>query len=86
MWIFVFIGGLIVPRITIAFLYFFTTWFNGVFDTRAWPILGFLFTPLTLLWYSLVEKMMAGEWTWWQVGIAVIMVLLDLGIIGKNAD
>ncbi len=86
MWIFVFIGGLIVPRITIAFLYLFTTWFNGVFETRAWPILGFLFMPLTLLWYSLVEKMMAGEWNWWQVGITVALVLVDLGVIGKSSD
>jgi hypothetical protein len=85
MWILILIFGLITPRLTIALLYLFTTWFNGVFETRAWPILGFLFMPLTLLWYSVVEKMMAGEWNWWQVLITVLLVLADLGIIGRSS-
>lgn len=86
MWIIVFVLGLIAPRVTIALLYLFSQWFEGVFETRAWPVLGFLFTPLTLLWYSIVEKTMGGEWIWWQIGIAVVLVLVDLGIIGKSAD
>lgn len=86
MWILAFIIGLIAPRITIALLWLFTQWFEGVFDTRAWPILGFVFTPLTLLWYSVVEKLFDGTWMWWHMLIAFILLLADFGIIGKNAD
>ncbi len=81
-----FVFGLIAPRVTIALLWLFTQWFEGVFETRAWPILGFLFMPLTLLWFSAVEKMMGGAWTWWQTLIVVLLALTDLGIIGKSSD
>lgn len=70
--------GLIAPRLLIALLWFFTTWFNSVFDTRGWPILGFLFLPLTLLWYSIVTNWYGGVWDWWHVAILVLAVLFDL--------
>ena len=45
----------IAPRILILALWFFSTWFGGVFDSLLWPILGFIFAPTTLLWYSAVQ-------------------------------
>ncbi len=70
--------GLFAPRFLIALLWLASSWFDGIFETRMWPILGFIFLPLTLLWYSAVEKWFLGEWTWWQVGILIIAVLSDL--------
>ena len=70
--------ALIAPRITIALLWIFTGWFRGMFDNLLWPILGFLFLPTTLLWYSAVQHWFAGEWTLWPIVGLVIALLIDL--------
>ena len=41
--------ALMAPRILILALWFFSTWFVGIFATLLWPILGFIFAPTTLL-------------------------------------
>ncbi|MEP6795909.1 MAG: hypothetical protein ABJB16_16395 [Saprospiraceae bacterium] len=41
-------------RVVIAVLWFLTHWFNGVFDSILWLVLGFIFTPFNTLWYSSV--------------------------------
>ena len=70
--------ALMVPRFTIAMLWIFTSWFRGVFDSWIWPLLGFFFAPLTMLWYSAVHHWYGGEWGTWQVVGLVVAVLLDL--------
>ena len=60
MWLIALVG-LIFPRIAAVILYFFTTWFTGVFATVLWPILGFIFAPYTMLWYSAVINWYGGE-------------------------
>ena len=55
--------ALLAPRLLIVLLWFFTTWFRGVFDNLLWPILGFLFLPTMLLWYSAVLRWVGGEGT-----------------------
>ena len=79
------IVGLFAPRLIIFLLWLASGWFNGVFETRLWPILGFLFFPLTLLWYSAVTNWFQGEWTWWHVIILVIAVIADLSSEGRAA-
>ena len=71
--------GLFAPRFVIVLLWFFSGWFTGVFETRLWPILGFLILPLTLLWYSVVINWFGGVWNWWSVLVLVLAVLIDLG-------
>jgi hypothetical protein len=66
------------PRLAIVILWFFTHWFAGVFETKLWPILGFLFMPLTLLWYSAVANWFDGEWNWWRVIVMILAILNDL--------
>ena len=68
------------PRVVIVLLWFFTHWFQGVFHTMLWPILGFLLLPLTLLWYSAITHWYGGVWNVWSVGGLVICVLLDLQV------
>jgi hypothetical protein len=70
--------ALALPRVTIAGLWFLTTWFRGVFDGLLWPILGFLFAPFTLLWYSAVHNWYGGEWGTWQIVGLVVAILFDL--------
>lgn len=72
------IAGLLAPRVVIFFLWMFTTWFTGVFETRAWPLLGFLILPLTTLWYSAVQNWYGGDWNWWTVLLLVLAVCGDL--------
>lgn len=76
---FVVLLALALPRLTIALLWFFTTWFRGVFDSWLLPLIGVLFAPVTLLWYSAVQNWWGGEWGTWQVVGLVIALILDLG-------
>ena len=70
--------ALLAPRLLLALLWFLTTWFRGMFDTLLWPILGFVFLPATLLWYSAVQHWFGGQWTLWPVIGLVIALMIDL--------
>ncbi len=76
--------ALCTPRLVIFILWLFSTWFNGVFQTVGWPLLGFLFLPFSLLWYSAVTNWFGGQWNALAMIGMVIAVCLDLGI-GRNA-
>lgn len=77
--------GIFFPRLVILILFFFTGWFRGAFDGYLLPILGFLFLPITLLWYGIVQYFYGGIWTIIPTVGMVIAVLLDLGLIGQGA-
>jgi hypothetical protein len=70
--------ALITPRLVIVLLWLFSNWFQGVFPSVLWPILGFLFLPTTLLWYTAVQHWFAGLWTFWPIVGLVIALLIDL--------
>ncbi len=70
--------ALVTPRLVIALLWFFTNWFNGVFNTILWPILGFIFLPTTLLWYSAVQHWFGGQWTLWPIVGLVVALVIDV--------
>lgn len=70
--------ALLTPRLVIVGLWLFSGWFRGMFDTLLWPILGLVFLPTTLLWYSAVQHWFGGEWTLWPVIGLVIALLIDL--------
>ena len=70
--------ALFLPRTVVAILFFVSTWFQGVFATLLWPVLGFLFTPTFLLWYSVVANAMGGTWGALEIGVGIIAVLIDL--------
>lgn len=69
--------ALVFPRLVIVLLWLFTNWFR-VFDTLLWPLIGFIFLPTTLLWYTAVQHWFAGQWTFWPVAGLVIALLIDL--------
>jgi len=74
--------ALATPRLAVALLYFFTRWFEGLFDTLLWPILGFIFLPTTLLWYTAVQHWFNGQWTLWPVVGLVLALMIDLSPAG----
>jgi hypothetical protein len=43
-----------------------------------WPVLGFIFLPTTLLWYTVVLRWFGGQWTLWPIVGIVIALLIDL--------
>lgn len=69
--------ALLAPRVTIVLLWLFTRWFEGIFDTLLWPVLGLLFLPTTLLWYTAVQNWWGGEWGGLQIVGLIIAVLFD---------
>lgn len=85
MWVFTLIVGLAFPRLTAIVLYFFTTWFQGVFATVLWPILGFIFMPYTMLWYSAVMNWYAGEWQFLHIALLIVAIFLDLSSSASSA-
>lgn len=66
------------PRLVIIGLYLLTNWFNGVFKTLLFPLLGFLFMPVTMLWYSAVHNWFNGQWDVLQIVGMVVAVIIDL--------
>jgi hypothetical protein len=70
--------ALMAPRLVIALLWFFSSWFTGIFPSVLWPILGFFFLPTTLLWYSAVQHWFAGTWSFWPVVGIVIALMIDV--------
>ena len=70
--------ALAMPRLLTVILWFFTSWFNGMFPSLVWPILGFLFAPTTLLWYVAVQHWYGGVWSFWPVVGLVIAVMIDM--------
>ena len=70
--------ALMAPRFLIVLLWLFTSWFKGIFATALWPVLGFIFLPTTLLWYSAVQHWFAGQWSLWPVVGLVIALLVDV--------
>ena len=74
--------ALLFPRVLILILWFFTEWFSGVFNSLLWPILGLIFMPVTMLWYSYVFNHSGGQWSTMNIVILVIAILIDMGSWG----
>jgi hypothetical protein len=71
--------ALMAPRFLIVVLWLFTSWFKGVFATALWPVLGFIFLPFTLLWYTAVQNWWDGHWGVGQIIGVVIALMMDIG-------
>jgi hypothetical protein len=72
------VAALAAPRMVVFLLWLFTHWFRGMFSTALWPVLGFLFLPTTLLWYTAVQHWFHGQWTFWPLIGIVIALAIDV--------
>lgn len=70
--------ALFVPRVVAVLLWLFTDWFASAFDEWLIPLLGFLFFPYTLLWYSVVLNWYGGTWGPWQILFGICALAFDL--------
>lgn len=69
---------LLTPRILIVLLWLFSSWFSGIFAAAIWPVLGFVFLPTTLLWYTAVQHWFGGQWTMWPVVGIIVALIIDI--------
>ena len=69
--------ALLIPRGVIIAVWFFSDWFDGMFESLLWPLLGWVFLPTTLLWYSAVQHWFGGEWGLWQIVGIVVALIID---------
>lgn len=76
--------ALAVPRVVAVLLWFFTTWFQGIFSSLLWPVLGVIFLPTTLLWYTAVHHWWGGQWSLWPVVGIVVALMIDLSPSGAQ--
>ena len=71
--------GLAIPRVVMVFALLLTNWFGRAFETRMWPILGFVFMPYTTLAYMGAmlnnNHTLAGGW----LAAFIVAVLVDAG-------
>lgn len=69
------------PRLVFLILWFFTGYFDNIFKTLFWPLLGFLFLPLTTLAYTWSLHNYHGIQGW---GFAAVLLgfAIDIGAIG----
>jgi len=73
--------ALLTPRLAVAILWLYGHWFDGLFASLLWPIVGFVFLPTTLLWYSAVHHWFGGAWRLWPVAGLVVALAVDLSAV-----
>jgi hypothetical protein len=77
--------ALFVPRVAIVLVVIFSDYIGRAYQTTIWPLLGFLFMPLTTLAYAFAINS-NGSVSGGYLVVVVIAVLIDLGIIGSGAS
>ncbi|MFN2572030.1 MAG: hypothetical protein ABR537_10545 [Gemmatimonadales bacterium] len=70
--------ALLAPRIAIVLFWVLTPWFDGLFTSSLWPVLGFVFLPTSLLWYTVVLHWFGGVWSLWTIVGLVIALIIDV--------
>ncbi|MCX7778801.1 MAG: hypothetical protein N2259_00975 [Patescibacteria group bacterium] len=74
---------LVLPRLLIVLLKLLTNWFEKVFAGWFWLVLGIIFAPFTLLWYSIVINWFNGKWEILQVVVLALAIILDLFALSR---
>ena len=71
--------ALAVPRVLMLFIFLLTDWFPHAFQTRAWPIIGFVFMSYTTLAYLAAmltnNHTVSGGW----LALLIVAVIVDVG-------
>ncbi len=73
------------PRLAIVAVVIFSNYLGAAYQTVFWPLLGFLFMPLTTLAYAWAINA-NGSVSGGYLVIVILTVLMDLGILGGGAS
>ena len=74
-----FLLAVALPRVTMIFILLLTGWFQEVFKTWVWPMLGFVFFPYTTLAYMAAYLNTGGAIGAGWLVVIVVAALADLG-------
>lgn len=76
--------GFLAPRLVIVLLVLLSDYMSRAYETLLWPLLGFLFMPLTTLAYAWARNTY-GSIEGIGLVVVVVAVLFDLGVVGGAA-
>ena len=76
--------AVVFPRLALVLVFLSSNYLGQAYETNLWPILGFLFMPLTTLAYAWAVNS-NGTVTGAYLVVVVIAVLMDLGSNGNGA-
>jgi hypothetical protein len=76
--------ALMAPRFAIVLVVLLSDYIGRAYESVLWPLLGFLFMPLTTLAYAWAINS-RGSVEGLQLVVVVIAILMDLGLIGGSA-
>lgn len=71
------------PRIVLLVLFFFTNYLQRAYANFLWPLLGFIFLPVTTIAYAWVINSHAPLQGIYLVAV-IVAVLVDLGLVGSH--
>jgi hypothetical protein len=77
--------ALATPRFAIILVVVFSDYIGSAYQTVLWPLLGFLFMPLTTLAYAWAINS-NGSVAGMHLVVVVVAVLFDLGVVGGSAS
>jgi hypothetical protein len=75
--------ALFTPRVALVLVWLFSNFLHRAYDTALWPLLGFLFMPLTTLAYAFALNS-AGSIRGIWFGFVLAAALMDLGVVGGS--
>jgi hypothetical protein len=75
--------ALLFPRVAIVLVVIFSDYIGAAYQTFIWPLLGFVFMPLTTLAYAWAINS-SGSVAGLQLVVVVLAVLADLGLLGTG--
>jgi hypothetical protein len=80
--------ALFFPRLAIVLVWLASDYLEQAYLTLLWPLLGFLFMPLTTLAYAFAWHEGGGSISGSKLGLLVFVlaILMDLGILGGGAS
>jgi hypothetical protein len=73
------------PRFAIILVVVFSDYIGRAYQTTLWPLVGFLFMPLTTLAYAWAINA-RGSVEGVHLVVVVVAVLIDLGLVGGSAS
>ncbi|HEX2972036.1 MAG TPA: hypothetical protein VHP11_06870 [Tepidisphaeraceae bacterium] len=73
---------MLTPRVVLVLVWLFSGYLGRAYQTVIWPVLGFIFLPLTTLAYAFAMNANNGSVSGIYLVIVVVAVLVDLGLIG----